>query len=48
MTKVEDAFQDASGFTWFVEIVGGPTIRVTKKQMPKWFFSLPAMACGAS
>ena len=45
VTKVEDAFQDANGFVWFIEIVGGPTLRITKDEMPKWFVSLPAAAC---
>jgi len=45
VTKVEDAFQDANGFVWFIEIVGGPTFRITKDEMPKWLVSLPATAC---
>ncbi len=45
VTKVEDAFQDANGFVWFIEIVGGPTVRISKDEMPKWFVSLPATVC---
>lgn len=48
ITKVEDAFQDANGFVWFVEVVGGPTLRMTKADMPKWLVSLPATACSSS
>jgi len=45
VTKVEDAFQDANGFTWFIEVVGGPTIQRSKQEMPKWFVALPATVC---
>lgn len=45
MTKVEEAFQDANGFTWFIEVDDGPTLRLHKDDMPEWFVSLPASAC---
>ncbi len=45
VTKVEEAFQDANGFTWFVAVEGGPLLRVSKKEMPKWFVALPASVC---
>jgi hypothetical protein len=47
VTKVDDAFQDASGFTWWVEIDGGPTFKVSKRTMPRWTVTIPASACGA-
>lgn len=47
VTKVGDAFQDASGFTWFVAVDAGPTLRVTKEQMPNWFVALPASICNS-
>ena len=45
VTKVEDAFQDAAGSTWFVEVDGAETFSVTTDEMPRWFVSLPADAC---
>ena len=48
VTKVEDAFQDASGFTWFVQVDNGPTLRFQKDDMPEWFVALPASVCAAT
>ena len=48
VTKVEDAFQNANGFTWFVEVVGGPTMRLSKSQMPDWLVTVPSTACSES
>jgi hypothetical protein len=48
VTKVEDAFQDANGFTWFVEVAGGPTLKVSKETMAKWRVSIPASACSGA
>jgi hypothetical protein len=45
VTKVEDAFQDANGFTWFLKVSDLPLKQVTKQDMPKWFVSLPASVC---
>jgi hypothetical protein len=45
VTKVEDAFQDASGFTWFLKVNDLPAQRLSKEDMPKWFVSLPASVC---
>lgn len=48
VTRVEDAFQDAAGFTWFVQVGDGAPKMVTRAEMPKWFFSIPASVCGPS
>jgi hypothetical protein len=45
VTKVEDAFQDAAGFTWFLKVNELPALRLTREDMPKWFVSLPASVC---
>jgi len=45
VTKVDDAFVDANGFTWWVEVEGGPTFKVSKRTMPRWTVAIPASAC---
>jgi hypothetical protein len=45
VTKVDDAFQDANGFTWWLRVDGGEPFAIPKKDMPKWFVPLPASLC---
>lgn len=47
VTKVEDAYFDANGFTWFVEVEGAPLITVTDRQLKKVkrIVVIPASAC---
>jgi hypothetical protein len=45
VTKVKDAFQDANGFIWWVE-VEGQSFKVLKDTMPRWTFTIPATVCG--
>jgi hypothetical protein len=45
VTEVDEAFQDANGFAWFVQVAGRPTLRVEKRQMPRWLVALPASVC---
>lgn len=45
VTKVEDAFQDANGFTWFLRFEGGDLMELSKSDMPEWFVGLPATLC---
>lgn len=48
VTNVEDAFQDAGGFTWFITIGDAAPMGVTKADMPHWVVSVPASACTAA
>ena len=45
VTKVDDAFQDANGFTWFLRIQGDDLLELRKSEMPEWFVALPATVC---
>jgi hypothetical protein len=45
VTKVDDAFQDANGFTWFLRVNDAEPFPMAKNDMPKWFVSLPASLC---
>lgn len=47
VTKVEDAVQDANGFTWFVRVDDGEPFEVGEADMPEWSWGLPAAVCGA-
>lgn len=48
VTRVKDAFQDAAGFTWFIQVGDSAPTMVTRAEMPKWFVSIPASACSPS
>ncbi|MFE6861605.1 hypothetical protein [Nocardia sp. NPDC057668] len=43
--KVQRAFQDAAGFTWWVQVSGQPEFTVSKDAMPEWKVSIPVSAC---
>lgn len=45
VTKVEDAFIDANGFTWFVQVDDLPPREISKRDMPEWFVVMPSSVC---
>lgn len=45
VTQVKDAFQDAAGFSWFIQVGDQAPSLISKEQMPKWLVALPASAC---
>lgn len=45
VTKVEDAFIDANGFIWFIQVGDRPPQEISKRDMPEWFVALPSSVC---
>lgn len=45
VTKVERAFQNANGFTWWVQVLGETAFKVSDKTMPGWKVRIPISSC---